>query len=62
MENRFIGKRETRSSFLYGLGMSTLIARINKDEAILFSMHDSPILKAFGLYREEAQEDSTEKI
>jgi gentisate 1,2-dioxygenase len=25
------------------------------DEAILFSMHDEPILKAFGLYREEAQ-------
>jgi gentisate 1,2-dioxygenase len=25
------------------------------DEAILFSMHDAPILKAFGLYREEAQ-------
>lgn len=24
-------------------------------EAILFSMHDEPILKAFGLYREEAQ-------
>jgi gentisate 1,2-dioxygenase len=24
------------------------------DEAILFSMHDEPILKAFGLYREEA--------
>ena len=26
------------------------------DEAILFSMHDEPILKAFGLYREEAEE------
>jgi gentisate 1,2-dioxygenase len=25
------------------------------DEAILFSMHDEPILRAFGLYREEAQ-------
>jgi gentisate 1,2-dioxygenase len=25
------------------------------DEAILFSMHDEPILKAFGLYREEAK-------
>lgn len=25
------------------------------DEAILFSMHDEPILKAFGLYREEAR-------
>jgi gentisate 1,2-dioxygenase len=25
------------------------------EEAILFSMHDEPILKAFGLYREEAQ-------
>jgi gentisate 1,2-dioxygenase len=28
----------------------------SSDEAILFSMHDEPILKAFGLYREEAQE------
>ena len=36
--------------------------RSNKDEAILFSMHDSPILKAFGLYREEAQEASPRKI
>jgi gentisate 1,2-dioxygenase len=26
------------------------------EEAILFSMHDLPILKAFGLYREEAKE------
>jgi len=26
------------------------------DEAILFSMHDEPILKAFGLYREEARQ------
>jgi gentisate 1,2-dioxygenase len=26
------------------------------EEAILFSMHDSPILNAFGLYREEKQE------
>ena len=34
----------------------------NKDEAILFSMHDSPILKAFGLYREEGNEDSAQKI
>ncbi len=25
------------------------------DEAILFSMHDEPILRAFGLYREEAR-------
>ena len=25
------------------------------EEAILFSMHDEPILKAFGLYREEAR-------
>ncbi|MGH7887333.1 MAG: cupin domain-containing protein, partial [Candidatus Binatia bacterium] len=25
----------------------------SSDEAILFSMHDEPILKAFGLYREE---------
>jgi gentisate 1,2-dioxygenase len=28
------------------------------DEAILFSMHDEPILRAFGLYREEAQDHS----
>jgi gentisate 1,2-dioxygenase len=28
------------------------------DEAILFSMHDEPILRAFGLYREEAQANS----
>jgi hypothetical protein len=27
----------------------------SKDEAILFSMHDEPILRAFGLYREEVQ-------
>jgi len=26
------------------------------DEAILFSMHDEPILRAFGLYREEARD------
>ncbi|MBM4298409.1 MAG: cupin domain-containing protein, partial [Deltaproteobacteria bacterium] len=25
------------------------------DEALLFSMHDEPILRVFGLYREEAQ-------
>ncbi|MCZ6626389.1 MAG: cupin domain-containing protein [Deltaproteobacteria bacterium] len=30
----------------------------NKDEAILFSMHDTPVLKAFGLYREEEQDQS----
>jgi gentisate 1,2-dioxygenase len=36
--------------------------RSSKDEAILFSMHDSPILKAFGLYREEAQEASAQKV
>ena len=29
--------------------------RSGKEEAILFSMHDLPILKAFGLYREEVQ-------
>jgi len=29
--------------------------RSSAEEAILFSMHDEPILKAFGLYREEAQ-------
>ena len=28
--------------------------RSSQAEAILFSMHDEPILKAFGLYREEA--------
>jgi len=32
--------------------------RSSKDEAILFSMHDAPILKAFGLYREEKQGES----
>ena len=32
------------------------------EEAILFSMHDEPILKAFGLYREEGQEVSAMKI
>jgi gentisate 1,2-dioxygenase len=30
----------------------------SRDEAILFSMHDEPILRAFGLYREEAQDHS----
>ena len=29
------------------------------DEAILFSMHDEPILRAFGLYREEAQSNGS---
>jgi gentisate 1,2-dioxygenase len=29
--------------------------RASQEEAILFSMHDLPILKAFGLHREEAQ-------
>ncbi|HEY2986545.1 MAG TPA: cupin domain-containing protein [Candidatus Binatia bacterium] len=29
--------------------------RSAKEEAILFSMHDAPILQAFGLYREEGQ-------
>ena len=29
--------------------------RSSKEEAILFSMHDAPILQAFGLYREEGQ-------
>ncbi|MBI2349813.1 MAG: cupin domain-containing protein [Deltaproteobacteria bacterium] len=33
--------------------------RSAQDEAILFSMHDAPILKAFGLYREESRGDST---
>ena len=32
--------------------------RSSTEEAILFSMHDTPILKAFGLYREEEQEGS----
>jgi gentisate 1,2-dioxygenase len=32
--------------------------RSSTEEAILFSMHDEPILKAFGLYREEAQQGS----
>ena len=31
----------------------------SKEEAILFSMHDEPVLRAFGLYREETQEKST---
>jgi gentisate 1,2-dioxygenase len=35
--------------------------RSNTEEAILFSMHDSPILRAFGLYREEAQEETTKQ-
>jgi gentisate 1,2-dioxygenase len=30
--------------------------RSSTEEAILFSMHDEPILKAFGLYREEGQQ------
>jgi gentisate 1,2-dioxygenase len=29
--------------------------RSSKEEAILFSMHDTPILQAFGLYREEGR-------
>jgi gentisate 1,2-dioxygenase len=32
--------------------------RSSEEEAILFSMHDLPILKAFGLYREEEQQGS----
>jgi gentisate 1,2-dioxygenase len=32
------------------------------EEAILFSMHDVPVLKAFGLYREEAKEESARII
>jgi hypothetical protein len=27
----------------------------SQDEAILFSLHDTPVLEAFGLYREEGQ-------
>ena len=30
-------------------------SRAAKEDAILFSMHDAPVLKAFGLYREEGQ-------
>jgi gentisate 1,2-dioxygenase len=36
--------------------------RSANEEAILFSMHDLPILKAFGLYREEEQEKSAGEI
>ena len=36
--------------------------RSAKEEAILFSMHDLPILRAFGLYREEAQEEAAKTI
>ena len=32
------------------------------EEAILFSMHDEPILKAFGLYREEGANDFTRSL
>jgi len=32
--------------------------RSAQEEAILFSMHDAPVLKAFGLYREEGKGDS----
>ena len=32
--------------------------RSAKEEAILFSMHDAPILQAFGLYREEGKGES----
>ena len=32
--------------------------RSSREEALLFSMHDLPILKAFGLYREEEQQES----
>jgi gentisate 1,2-dioxygenase len=38
------------------------VNRSSTEEAILFSMHDVPILKAFGLYREEEQEGSPAKI
>ena len=30
----------------------------SKEEAILFSMHDTPVLRAFGLYREQGQGES----
>jgi len=36
--------------------------RSAKEEAILFSLHDLPILRAFGLYREEAQEEAAKTI
>ncbi|MEX0804964.1 MAG: cupin domain-containing protein [Candidatus Binatia bacterium] len=36
--------------------------RSNTKEAILFSMHDSPMLKAFGLYKEEGQEETANNI
>lgn len=32
--------------------------RSSGEEAILFSMHDTPVLKAFGLYREERKSES----
>ena len=32
--------------------------RSSKEEAILFSLHDEPVLRAFGLYREERQGES----
>ena len=32
--------------------------RSSRDNAILFSMHDTPVLRAFGLYREEGQGES----
>jgi gentisate 1,2-dioxygenase len=35
--------------------------RSSTEEAILFSMHDLPVLKAFGLYREEHQEQEALK-
>jgi gentisate 1,2-dioxygenase len=37
-------------------------SRSATEEAILISMHDSPILRAFGLYREEAHGYSSQKI
>lgn len=36
--------------------------RSSTEEAILFSMHDEPVLKAFGLYREEQRDESDQKI
>jgi gentisate 1,2-dioxygenase len=38
------------------------VNRSPKEEAILFSMHDVPILKAFGLYREETEEEAAKTI
>lgn len=33
-------------------------SRSSKEDAVLFSMNDAPVLKAFGLYREEGRDES----